>query len=188
MVEIEREMAIDAAEVRALLDRQAITEQIYRYCRAVDRLDIPLGHSVFHEDATADYGDSLYQGSGRGVIDFICASHLLTLNHSHQVCNSIIALDGEFAGSETYFHSATRLLQDDKVMQIRVWGRYLDEWSRRDGQWRIDKRHTLFDFDEVREVTEMVRREDGSRDRTDPSYAVLKAMRSQVSSGPLTRA
>jgi hypothetical protein len=33
----------------------------------------------------------------------------------------------------------------------------------------------LFDFDEIREVTEMVRR-DGSRDRTDPSYAVLKAL------------
>ena len=55
-------MAIDPAEMRGLLDRQAITEQIYRYCRAVDRLDIPLGHSVFHEDATADYGDSLYRG------------------------------------------------------------------------------------------------------------------------------
>ena len=67
-------------------------------------------------------------------------------------------------------------MQDDKVMQIRVWGRYLDEWSRRDGQWRIDKRLTLFDFDEIREVTEMVRRDDGSRDRTDPSYTVLKGL------------
>jgi hypothetical protein len=68
------------------------------------------------------------------------------------------------------------LMQDDKVLQIRVWGRYLDEWSRRDGQWRIDKRLTLFDFDEVREVTEMVRRDGPSRDHTDPSYAVLKAL------------
>jgi hypothetical protein len=164
-------------EIRDLLDHQAITEQIYRYCRAVDRLDIPLGHAVFHEDASADYGESLYQGDGRGVIDFICASHLLTLNHSHQVSNSIIALAGERAGSETYFHSATRLMQDDKVVQIRVWGRYLDEWSRRDGQWRIDKRQAVFDFDEVREVTEMARRDDGRRDRTDPSYAVLKDLR-----------
>jgi hypothetical protein len=177
MAETWQQMPVDPAEVRGLLDRQAITEQINRYCRAVDRLDIPLGHSVFHEDATANYGESLYQGDGRGVIDFICASHLLTLNHSHQVCNSIIALDGDHAGSETYFHSATRLMQDSKVMQIRVWGRYLDNWSRRNGQWRIDNRLTLFDFDEVREVTEMVRREDGSRDRHDPSYAVLEGSR-----------
>ena len=176
MVETGQQMAIDPAEMRGLLDRQAITEQIYRYCRAVDRLDIPLGHSVFHEDATADYGDSLYRGDGRGVIDFICAAHLLALSHSHQVCNSIIAVDGDRAGSETYFHSATRLMQDGKVMQIRVWGRYLDEWSKRDGQWRIDKRLTLFDFDEIREVTEVVRRDGGRRDRTDPSYAVLKGL------------
>ena len=48
-------------------------------------------------------------------------------------------------------------------------------WSRRDRLWRIDKRLTLFDFDEVREVTEMVSRE-AIRDRTDPSYAVLKGL------------
>ncbi|WP_211284647.1 nuclear transport factor 2 family protein [Mycobacterium alsense] len=95
MVETEQHMAIDPAEVRGLLDRQAITEQIHRYCRAVDRLDIPLGHSVFHEDATADYGESLYRGDGRGVIDFICASHLLALNHSHQVCNILVVLDDD---------------------------------------------------------------------------------------------
>ena len=176
MVETGQQMSIDAAELRGLLDRQAITEQINRYCRAVDRLDIPLGHSVFHENATADYGETLYQGDGRGVIDFICASHLLTLNHSHQVCNSIITLDGDRAGSETYFHSATRLMPDDKVIQIRVWGRYLDEWSRRDRQWRIDNRLTVFDFDEVREVTEMARHDVGARDRSDPSYAVLRGL------------
>ena len=60
-------MAIDPAEMRGLLDRQAITEQIYRYCRAVAGLDIPLGHSVFHEDARANYADSLYRGDGRAA-------------------------------------------------------------------------------------------------------------------------
>ena len=42
--------------LQSLADRQAITEMIYRYCRSVDRLDIPLGHSIWHEDAIADYG------------------------------------------------------------------------------------------------------------------------------------
>src|ERR1700729_1100250 len=101
MAESWQQTAIDPAELQAMLDRQAITEQIYRYCRAVDRLDIPLGHSVFHEDATANYGESLYQGDGRGVIDFICASHLLPISHSHQVCNSIIGLERHLPGQET---------------------------------------------------------------------------------------
>src|SRR5262245_61098436 len=50
-------------------DRLEITEQIYRYCRSVDRLDVALGHAVFHPDSYADF--SLYKGSGRGWIDYI---------------------------------------------------------------------------------------------------------------------
>lgn len=165
---------IDAAAISALLDKQAIAGQLFNYCRAVDRLDIALGHQVFHDDATADYGADLFQGSGRGVIDFICASHLHTVNHSHQICNSIVALDGEHAGSETYFHSATRIMADDKLIQIRVYGRYLDRWERRDGRWAIIARKTIFDFDETRDVMLTERHEQGARDRTDPSYAFLK--------------
>ena len=36
------------AEIRALLDKQAITEVIHRYARALDRLDEALLRSVFH--------------------------------------------------------------------------------------------------------------------------------------------
>jgi len=168
-------MAIAEAELRMLIDRQAIADKLAAYCRAVDRLDIPLGHTVFHADSHADYGATLYQGDGRGVIDFICASHLHTRDHSHQICNSTVTLDGDHAGSETYFHSATRLTMEDKPMQIRVWGRYLDTWSRRNGDWGIDRRLTLFDFDEVREITATLRCHEGRRDRSDPSYEVLSS-------------
>ena len=30
----------------AVEDRQAITEMLYRYCRAMDRMDVPLGYSI----------------------------------------------------------------------------------------------------------------------------------------------
>lgn len=162
------------SDLRILLDRQAIADKLAAYCRAVDRLDIPLGHTVFHADSHADYGASLYRGDGRGVIDFICNSHLGTLNHSHQICNSTVTLSGEIAGSETYFHSATRLMMDGKHMQIRVWGRYLDTWSRRGGEWAIDRRRTVFDFDELREITQTMRADEGARDGSDPSYQVLR--------------
>lgn len=167
-------MNLPEGELRELLDREAIRQQLANYCRAVDRLDFPLGYGVFHEDSTADYGADLYQGSGRGVIDFICASHLHALNHSHQICNSTIELDGDQAGSEVYFHSATRLMIEGKLTQIRVYGRYLDRWSRRDGHWAIDLRRALFDFDELREVTLTERFDYGTRDMSDPSYAFLK--------------
>jgi hypothetical protein len=159
-------------EVRDLLDRQAITDKLNRYCRAVDRLDVPLGHTVFHEDAYADYGE-LYRGDGRGVIDLICKSHLSCSNHSHEICNTIITLQGDRAGSEAYFHSATRLTWEDKPAQIRVWGRYLDKWSKRNGEWAIDRRLVVFDFDELRDITRTLRCDEGARDRSDPSYEYL---------------
>jgi hypothetical protein len=160
--------------LQALADRQAITELIYRYCRSVDRLDIPLGHSIWHEDGIADYGETVYQGHGRGVIDHICAQHLLTLHHSHQVSNIIIELDGDRAGSESYVSASLRVRRGEQLKQMTVWGRYVDRWSRRKGRWGLDKRLAIRDFDEVRDVVALYEHDVGRRDRSDPSYAVLK--------------
>lgn len=165
---------MDESSVNVLADRQAITELIYRYCRSVDRLDIPLGHSIWHDDATADYGADFYQGDGRGAIDHICAQHLRTLHHSHQVTNILIDLDGDRAGSEAYATALLRARRDEKLLQMTIWGRYVDRWSRRNGRWGLDHRLAIRDFDEIREVTPLNHHEIGRRDRSDPSYAVLE--------------
>jgi hypothetical protein len=163
-----------AAELQDVADRQAITDLIYRYCRSVDRLDIPLGHSIWHQDGYADYGAAVYQGDGRGVIDHICAQHRHTLHHSHQVSNIIIDLDGDRAGSESYVTAALRARRGEQLKHMMVWGRYIDQWSRRDGRWGLDKRISIRDFDEVRDVTAMYEHDTGRRDRSDPSYSVLR--------------
>lgn len=158
--------------LRALADKQAITELIYTYCRAVDRIDVELGHSIWHDDGVADYGATYYQGLGKGVIDLICDSHKGLLSHSHQVANILIALDGDRAGSESYVTGTMRLVRDGKPMHMGVWGRYLDRWERRGGRWGLVRREVVFDHDEIREVTPMGR-EPAPRDRSDPSYAFL---------------
>jgi SnoaL-like domain len=157
----------------ALVARQEITDHIYRYCRSVDRLDIPLGHSIWHDDGIADYG-SYYHGPGRGVIDLICQNHRGLLHHSHQISNILIELDGDTAGSESYCTAALRLQRGDKIMHMMVWSRYIDSWSKRNGSWALDKRVAIRDFDEVRDVTEMERHDVGRRDASDPSYTVLR--------------
>jgi len=159
--------------LQALVDRQRITELIYRYCRSVDRLDEPLGYSIWHEDAIADYGD-FYCGDGPGVIDLICAQHRLTLYHSHQVTNILIELDGEKAGSEAYVTANLRARDGEQVRQMTVWSRYIDSWSKRRGRWGIDRRIAVRDFDEIREVVPLSGLESqGHRDVDDPSYRVL---------------
>jgi hypothetical protein len=159
--------------LKQLADKQAITEQIYRYCRSVDRIDVPLGHAVFHADATADYGPTGYQGSGRGAIDWICEAHAGLLHHTHQVTNILIELDGDRAASEAYVTATLRMAREGKVMQIENCARYCDRWSLRDGMWAIDARVTVIEFDELREVTPMKVHDHARRDRTDPSYAIL---------------
>lgn len=163
----------EADTLRQVADRQAITDLLYRYCRAVDRIDIPLGHSIWHDDAVADYGADYYQGPGKGVIDTICGHHAGLSSHSHMVTNVIIDLDGDRAGSEAYVYGTMRMERDGQPMQLGVWGRYLDSWERRDGRWGIVKRKVVFDHDEIRPVTPMGRESIQTHDRDDPSYAVL---------------
>ena len=163
----------DSELLRLVSDRQQITDVIYCYCRAMDRIDAEQGYSIWHDDAVVDYGADVYQGSGRGFIDHFNAVHSHLLHHTHQVTNIIIELDGDRAASEAYVTGTLRMKRDDKLMQITAWSRYVDQWSRREGRWAIDKRVAVMDFDEIREVTSMNKLSQASRDRTDPSYRVL---------------
>jgi hypothetical protein len=140
----------------------------------MDRMDHELGYSIWHEDGTADYGDN-YQGSGHGFVDHVCAQHAGLLIHSHQMSNIIIELDGDTAGSESCVTATLRMFRGDKLMQMMVWSRYVDRWSRREGHWALDHRIAIIDMDEIREVTAMKDHKRGTRDRQDPSYHVLKA-------------
>ncbi len=162
-------MADFAAEVA---DRLAITDKIYRYCRSVDRLDVAVGHSVFHEDSHADFGAS-YVGPGRGWIDYICIEHLRFLHHSHQVSNIIIEIDGDRAGSESYVTATLRRQEGDRIIQHEFWARYVDTWSKRDGDWAIDTRHCIVDYGSTREVDALPGNPRSKRDASDPSYGVL---------------
>lgn len=166
-----------ATGLNELADREAIRELIYRYCRAVDRIDAELGYSVWHDDGTADYGEAIYLGTGRGAIDFICASHRALLGHSHQVTNITLTLDGDRAASESYVFATLRMAGEGSERAIGIWGRYLDRWSKRAGRWGIDHRQTVLDFDEVREVVSAhAPQRYGRRDRHDPSYALFAGL------------
>ena len=142
------------------------------YCGAVDRVDVPPGHSIWHAGAMADYGD-FFQGDGRGVIDLICAQQQNLLSPTHQMANILIEVDGDTAASESYITATLRIEKDQQLQQMTVWSRYIDTWSRRNGRWGLEKRIAVRDFDEVRPVTAMSQTSTGRRDSTDPSYTAL---------------
>jgi hypothetical protein len=157
-------------ELQVLLDKQAITEAIYRYGRSMDRLDRQLGYSVFWPEAKADYHEQMYQGSGHGFVDMVMEAHLQFLTHSHQFSNILIAVDGERASSETYGDVTLRRVgEDGRFVDTRSLGRYVDQWERRSGEWRIIDRKYLHDFDETIPSAGAFLTT-GRRDRLDPSY------------------
>lgn len=170
---MQTESDVPMADIRALLDKQAISEALYTYCRAVDRVDRPLAYSIWHEDAQADYG-SIYKGTGRGVIDFICDSHLQGVVHSHQITNILIRLEGDRARSEAYVTSAMRTMIRGELTQINTRGRYLDRWTRQDGRWLIEHRVFAHDLDEMRPVKPGYITPNFALDRSDPSYDLFE--------------
>ena len=156
-------------DVQELLDKQAITEAIYSYGRAMDRLDHEVGYALFWPDAIADYGE-MYQGTGVGFVDMVLEAHLDFVAHSHQCSNVLITIEGATAWSETYVDATLRRTgEDGTYIDNRNLGRYVDRWEKRHGEWRIVKRTYLHDFDQVL-VSVATFATTGRRDRQDASY------------------
>jgi hypothetical protein len=161
------------AAITELLAKQAITEALYKYCRAMDRMDNALGKSVFHADAPADYG-GMYRGTGHGFIEYVYGAHAGMLLHQHQLGNIVITLAGDRAASESYVTVSFRRKDETGAMVgMRSCGRYLDRWEKRGGHWGISDRLYLHLFDETYPVAESQFPSTGMRDRTDPSYGIL---------------
>jgi hypothetical protein len=164
-------MSSQSQRLQVLLDKQEITEQIYRYARSMDRLDETLGKNCFWPEAKADYGSQMYQGTGYGFVEMCMAAHSHFTSHSHQFSNILIALDGDRAQSETYGDVTLRRNgENGQLIDSRNLGRYIDRWERRDGNWRISDRQFLLDFDQSGPAIGALFETTGRRDQTDPSY------------------
>jgi hypothetical protein len=160
-------------QIDELPARQAITDQLAVYCRGMDRIDVDLARSVFHPDAVADYG-AMFRGSGYEFVQFHAEVHPAMETHVHHLGSISITVDGDHAGSETYVLARLRSRNAEGELSDTIsHGRYVDRWERRQGIWRISHRRYLHAMDDTRPVVGAVFATDGTRDRTDPSYAAL---------------
>jgi len=171
------------AAVRALCDKQEITEILYRYARALDRVDIELLRSCFHPDSTHDHGP--FEGTSS---DFcVWAIELLEslTATQHHIGNVLIDLEGDVAWSEAYwvaYHRIPTVTAGDGVMASRgaetdlfIGGRYIDRFERRDGAWRIARRVGIHDWQRYEPANDdgffaTDPRKRGLRSRADPAY------------------
>jgi DNA-binding GntR family transcriptional regulator len=164
------EIEVDAA-LQRLVDRQEIRDVLSRYCRALDRMDKEMAYAVWHEGGTAFY-DGIYEGTGRGFIDWVWQAHAAMERHSHQITNVLIELNGDRAISEAYVTVALWTLPDADGLQKELVGRgrYLDRFSKKHGRWAIEHRTHLLDMSSARDLERAEVSEGASRDATDLSF------------------
>lgn len=165
-----------------LLDREAIRDCLYRYCRGVDRADEAALRGAYWPDATDQHGP--YSGPVEGFFQWAGKIFKSDARNVHMVGNILI----EFAGPteavvETYFLALQRGPGNaDRVRQFLIAGRYCDLFQKRDGEWRVARRMVVYDWvDEQVAATESEalrfgpRLPIGARFPDDPIYHLLGA-------------
>jgi hypothetical protein len=137
--------------VEELADREAIREVVNRYVRGVDRLDADCMRSAYWPDAIDDHG--VFVGNAWEFVDRVMATHGRWRATLHTTTNHMIELDpgGTTARGECY--NVTYLIPEPSEpagseageghdwpgpSSVETWfGRYLDKYEKRDGEWRI---------------------------------------------------
>jgi hypothetical protein len=135
-------------KLQTCIDRQEITEVLYRRARAGDRADAELAHSCYHTGATERHGS--FEGLAKEFIDVVSYTRPRpgspVIGMFHFVGNVTIDFDGaDKAFVESYHVAWVKRVEDGKDIDVAVGGRYLDRFERR-GHWAIVHREVIFDW------------------------------------------
>lgn len=173
---------MDDTKLSELIDREAIRDCIYRYCRGIDRADEALLRGAYWADANDCHG--AYSGPAEGFIRNAMEVFKSGPRNIHQVANILIEFTGPAeAVVESYFNALQRGADKHGVVrQVLLAGRYCDRFEKRDGEWRVANRVVVYDWVEQQtppEASEEARfgprKPIGVPYPDDPIYALLNA-------------
>lgn len=159
--------------VAALVHKAAISDVIMRYFRGIDRMDLDLVRACYHPDATD------HHGSFSGTVDEYLAwvEPLLRRYDStfHFAGNVLVELDGnDGARAETYGIAVHRAAGGADHHNLTTGFRFVDDFERRAGEWRIAARVAVTEWSRVEREQDWWPVPDGfvrgARDRSDPVY------------------
>ena len=150
MTDLAAEVAALRAEVEDMKSREAIRQQITRYGRGQEWLDVSLMHEVFWPDAHVDFG--FFKGTWEDYAPVLMEIEAGPETTYHFCGSPQIELDGDTAYVEVYGIAGGRRDGHTHIYG----GRYIERFERRNGEWRIaDCRYTL-DWDMGAEDPEVV--------------------------------
>lgn len=159
--------------LQELLDKQAIREVVLRYCRGIDRLDRELVRDCYWPEAIDEHGS--FVGTRDEYVAWVFDRMLPRYEFTtHHVMNQLIEVDGDRARSETYGISTHRSAPDHNPLDLETAFRYVDDFERRGGEWRIARRTCTLEWTRTIDAHEWFdaspKHRRGVRDRTDPVY------------------
>ncbi len=162
--------------------RQDINDVLVRYCRGADRGDVDLILSCFHDGACDDHG--FFNGLASEFAHMAVRNlGQLFIAAKHYLSNVTIEMRGESAFVEGYILAIMRQARDDGLYDVTLSARYLDQFERRDGVWKITHRTLVSEGTRVDRVVEQVDQlnqgKPGGRGAQDPSHAFFSERVSQ---------
>ena len=135
---------MDAA-LETLIAKAAIREVLAVHTRGIDRGDAALLKACYHADAIEEHGGN-YAGNAHAYVDEAIPRVMRMGVMQHLLGTSYIDLQGDKAWVETNLWTFARFEKDGKPIDTFTGGRLIDRFERRDGEWRIAHRRTVFDW------------------------------------------
>lgn len=163
--------------LRELLDHHDIRQTLASYCHGCDRMDVVEMAGTYCEESWDDHGPSKMPGrafSIETVRDFLEGPGRL----SHQLGQSLIRVNGQAAGAETYFIATVVYPTEDGGESLnQIGGRYVDTLRRANARWLIEKRICVREWSITQPVAQDWLAHAGfarpERGPSDPSYQAL---------------
>lgn len=162
-------------KIREMMDREAIRQVLYNYCRGLDRFDHDLLAGCWWPDGTDDHG--IFKGTGKEFCDWVFSFLEMTMERTqHNVLNTYIEIEGDRARSECHFIIWHRMVKSGEVQHDAITaGRYVDDFEKRDDEWKIRHRQVVYDWDRLDPVNpyfgDAIRVLRGERGKGDYSYS-----------------
>ncbi|MGE4352357.1 MAG: nuclear transport factor 2 family protein [Bdellovibrionales bacterium] len=165
--------------VQAFVDKNEITDILYRLARGIDRIDETLLRSAFHHEATLDFGPGVFQGTSNDYIHWVIGVMNQIRESHHMITNILPTLEGDVALVESYCHAHYRLDKPTGREDVFIGSRYLDRFERRPtgaaGVWKIMHRKQIIDWVRTEAVSDLFYHQNPDalwsyRTKTDPSY------------------
>jgi len=175
---------MDTKLLQQVKDQQDITQLLYRNVRSIDRLDAELMKSTYWPDAVQDHQDPInpidYSGNAWEFCDYAVSELAKVERTHHRLSNISIELNGDKAYAEAYVWAYHYFKTPDGNKEGILLGRYQNKLEKRNGEWKISYRLTIFDANQSLDATDTWGsdfRNMGKRFPDDQSYEIQKSVR-----------